>query len=131
MNSKQINLVKQTWNMITPAGDHTAFLFYRNLLTMDPALKRVIGEDMTVRKKQWVSDLSFVIARLDTYAKMRTRKKLDKDIHYHTVGAALFLAMEQGLGESWNNDVKHAWVEAYSVLSRVINTGGMQLVNKV
>ena len=37
--------------------------------------------------------------------------------HYGTVAGALLWTLEQGLGDAWNDDVKAAWTETYTVLA--------------
>jgi hemoglobin-like flavoprotein len=40
-----------------------------------------------------------------------------RDSHYATVGAALILTLQQGLGEAFTDEVKDAWVDLYRVIS--------------
>lgn len=40
-----------------------------------------------------------------------------KPEHYQFVGDALFWTLEQGLGKDWNEEVKEAWTQCYTMLS--------------
>ncbi len=126
METKQIELVKHSWSLVTPIADTAATLFYNNLFTMDPSLKYMFKEDMTAQKKTLMATLGYVVAKLDKLddivgevMKLGARHAGYgvKEAHYHTVGAALLLTLEQGLGDNWKNDVKEAWVAAYTILS--------------
>lgn len=126
MQTRQIELVKHSWSLVAPIADTAATLFYNNLFTMDPSLKFMFKEDMTAQKKTLMATLGYVVAKLDKLddivgevAKLGARHAGYgvQDSHYHTVGAALLLTLEQGLGDNWNNDVKESWVAAYTILS--------------
>jgi hemoglobin-like flavoprotein len=126
MEMKQIQMVKHSWSLVAPIADTAATIFYENLFTMDDELRHMFRGDLTEQKKKLVATLGFVIAKLDKLDDVVGEvKKLGsrhsgygvKESHYHTVGAALLLTLEQGLGDQWNNDLKNAWVEAYTILS--------------
>jgi hemoglobin-like flavoprotein len=40
-----------------------------------------------------------------------------QDAHYATVGGALLLTLEQGLGEAFTSEVREAWTAMYGVVS--------------
>ena len=42
------------------------------------------------------------------------------DAHYATVGGALILTLEQGLGEVFTPETRSAWTEMYSLVSRTM-----------
>jgi len=126
MKEEQINLVKNSWSLVLPISDTAATLFYNHLFTIDPSLRHMFGEDLTEQKKKLMATLSFVVSKLDKLDDIVGEvKKLGashagygvKESHYETVGKALLLTLEQGLGDKWNPDVKNAWAEAYHILS--------------
>ena len=43
-----------------------------------------------------------------------------EEAHYAPVGAALIWTLEQGLGNAFTDDVREAWVAAYTLLSGVM-----------
>lgn len=42
--------------------------------------------------------------------------------HYDTVGAALLLTLEQGLGAAFTPEVKQAWATVYGVLASTMKS---------
>ncbi|MDX2007967.1 MAG: globin domain-containing protein [Meiothermus sp.] len=44
----------------------------------------------------------------------------EKDEHYATVGAALWYALEQGLGYHFTESVREAWTAVYGKLAEVM-----------
>jgi hemoglobin-like flavoprotein len=73
--------------------------------------------------------LSYVIVKLDKLddildevAKLAQRHEGYgvKADHYTAVGTALLWTLEQGLGAAWNEELKAAWVEVYTVLSEAM-----------
>ncbi|NVK25199.1 MAG: hemin receptor, partial [Gammaproteobacteria bacterium] len=43
-----------------------------------------------------------------------------KESHFPIVADALLWTLEQGLGDDWNEDVKDAWVAAYTLLAKTM-----------
>ena len=43
-----------------------------------------------------------------------------RDAHYATVGGALLLTLEQGLGEAFTPEVREAWTTMYGIVSRTM-----------
>ena len=46
--------------------------------------------------------------------------------HYDTVGAALLLTLEQGLGSAFTPKARAAWTELYGVISRTMMEGARE-----
>ena len=42
------------------------------------------------------------------------------DAHYATVGGALLLTLEQGLGDAFTPEVHEAWTAVYGLISRTM-----------
>jgi hemoglobin-like flavoprotein len=47
------------------------------------------------------------------------------DTHYATVGAALLLTLEQGLGDAFTPETRAAWADLYAVISRTMQQGAV------
>lgn len=39
-----------------------------------------------------------------------------KPHHYNPVGVVLLWALQKGVGDEWNDEVRSAWVNCYSIL---------------
>ena len=46
--------------------------------------------------------------------------------HYDTVGTALILTLEQGLGAAFTPEARAAWVELYGVIARTMLEGARE-----
>jgi hemoglobin-like flavoprotein len=46
--------------------------------------------------------------------------------HYDTVGAALLLTLEQGLGSAFTPEARAAWTELYGVIARTMIEGARE-----
>ncbi len=65
MNDTQINLVKTTWESLTPNADKVARLFYSNLFEMEPEYREMFGTDMESQGKKLMMMLNTAVRSLD------------------------------------------------------------------
>lgn len=126
MTPKQIELVQATWARLVPIKDQAAALFYRTLFDMDPALQSLFKGDMIEQGRKLMAMIGTAVnglARLDALLPAvrdlgrRHASYGVKEAHYATVGAALLLTLEQGLGDAFTPEVRGAWTTAYMVLA--------------
>jgi hemoglobin-like flavoprotein len=127
VNAERIRLVQESWEKVVPISETAATLFYGRLFELDPSLRRLFGATtMPEQHKKLMQMITVVVRglnRIDTL--LPTIRQLGqrhvhygvKESHYETVGAALIWTLEQGLGEAFTDELRHAWVEAYSILS--------------
>jgi len=50
-----------------------------------------------------------------------------KDEHYDKVGAALLFTLEKGLGDDWNDELKGAWTETYTLVAGVMKDAAAEV----
>ena len=126
MTPEQIRLVKGSWQKVLPIGDTAADIFYNKLFASDPALKTLFKGDMAAQGKKLMSMITTAVVSLDNLAAIvPTVKDLGrrhggygvKAKDYDTVAGALLSTLHQGLGDAFTDDVKQAWVAAYTVLA--------------
>jgi hemoglobin-like flavoprotein len=120
-------LIRQTWAEIVPVADTTAALFYGRLFVIDPPARRLFGsKDMRVQGNQFMQMLSIFVRSLDDLVTMEPALESLGRRHtgygvlpsdYDGVGRALLWAVEQVLGEGFNEPVREAWAEAYRTLA--------------
>lgn len=120
-NEKQ--LIRDTFAMVEPIATTAAELFYGRLFEIAPQVKPLFKHtDMEQQGRhlmQTIAILVHSIDRLDTFG--AHLHKLGKNHikygaqpeHYVAVGEALLWALEQGLGDSWNEEVAQAWTKLY------------------
>lgn len=104
-------------------------VFYTKLFMTTPKLKNMFHISTGEQSKKIVEMLNIIVGRLDRL------NELTEDIrqlairhvgygvkpeHYQAVGAALLWMLEQGSGKDWNDEVKDAWTNCYSLLSQTM-----------
>lgn len=133
MTPHQIDLVQSSWEQVVPIAKDAAKLFYDRLFELDPSLRKIFGDDIEEQGKKLMTVLTTVVRGL---------KKLDaleatvwrlgrrhiaykvKEEDYTTVATALLWTLEQGLGrDTFQGELKEAWVQAYTVLAGVMQAG--------
>lgn len=133
MTAEEIDLVQNTWNAVKPIANTAADLFYEKLFELDPQVRSLFPDDMANQKKMLMQMISVAVASLRNPEKLIPAvQELGKrhvgygvkDEDYQTVGTALLWTLEQGLGESWNDEVKAAWVTTYGILSDTMIKAG-------
>ena len=129
MNRQQIDLVRHSFTLVQPIATQAAALFYDNLFRADPALRALFCGDMANQGERLMSMIGAAIGLLDRPdALMPVLQKLGArhggygvvDAHYATVGAALLLTLQQGLGDAFTPGTRAAWVAMYDVVSRTM-----------
>lgn len=127
MTHHQINLVKSSWKLVeTIEPEAVGSIFYNYLFEIDPGVKPMFRNPIPAQSKKLISMLSYVVSKLDRLDDIvdevvkLSRRHVGYGVteeHYVAVGAALLLTLEKGLGNAWNEELKHAWGDCYSILS--------------
>ena len=126
MNPRQIGLIKSSWDKVFPIADKAAELFYGKLFELDPEVKQLFKSDMAEQGEKLMTMLDTVVKSLDKLdAMLPAIQALGKrhvaygvkDKDYDTVGAALIWTLGAGLGAAFTDEVKDAWLAAYTLLA--------------
>ena len=129
MTRHQIDLVQKSWRQVMPISDTAAAMFYQELFRLDPELRALFRGDMKEQGKKLMAMISVAVQalpRLDTVVPAvkdlgrRHARYGVKPQHYDTVAAALLWTLGKGLGDAFTTEVKAAWLETYTVLSRTM-----------
>lgn len=129
MEAEQIALVQETFKLVVPIKDAAAELFYNRLFEIEPSTREMFSDDITEQGKKLMGALATVVGGLtDPDTIIPTVQDLGvahlgfavEDWHYDIVGQALIWTLEQGLGDAFTEDVREAWVAAYTLLSGVM-----------
>lgn len=129
MTPEQVALVQNSFKQVEPISDTAADLFYGRLFEIEPSVRPLFPDDMSEQKKKLMSTLAFVVKSLDQPESILPAVRALGQRHinygvtddqYAPVGAALLWTLEQGLGKTWNEEVKEAWTEAYTLLANVM-----------
>lgn len=126
MTPEQIHACKTSWARVEPIADTAASLFYNNLFTADPSLKHLFKGDMQAQGKKLMEMIGAAVRMLDRLDELvpiveaMGRRHLAygvEDAHYDTVGSALIETLQTGLGDDFTDDVRDAWLAAYTILA--------------
>ena len=132
MTPEQIQLVQTSWEKVVPISEQAAELFYGRLFQLDPSLERLFSGDMKDQGRKLMKIITMVVRGLQRFDQLKfhvwqlgRRHSLYevKPEHYQTVATALLWTLEQGLGTDFTEDVKAAWVEAYTITAGVMQDG--------
>jgi hemoglobin-like flavoprotein len=126
MTPEQIALVQSSMEKVVPIADDAAALFYGKLFELDPELQPLFKGDMEEQGRKLMSMIGTAVngltnleAIVPAVQELGTRHAGYgvKDADYDTVGTALIWTLGQGLGDSFTEEVKDAWLAAYTILA--------------
>lgn len=139
LNAEQIRLVQASFAKVKPISDQAAVLFYGKLFEIAPQVKPMFKGDIVVQGRKLMAMLNIVVNGLNNLdaivpaAQNLARGHVSYGVqsaHYAYVGSALLYALEQGLAQDFTPQVKHAWIDAYGVLSGVMIDAAEQVEPK-
>lgn len=129
MTPHQIQLVRTSFAQVEPIAAQAATIFYNNLFAADPSLRTLFRGDMAAQGERLMTMIGAAVGLLERpHALLPVLRSLGsrhagygvKDEHYATVGVALLLTLEQGLGEAFTPEVREAWTVMYGIVSRTM-----------
>ena len=129
MNLRQMRLVQQSFAQVLPMADATADRFYTRLFELNPALRSMFPQDMTMQRQKFMSMLDTAIDSLDrledfipTIQALGLRHKTYGVTveQFDTVREALMWAFEKNLGAAFTPEVRAAWMAVYTLLANTM-----------
>ena len=135
MDVQQITLVRSTFALVQPIASDAAALFYDNLFRADPSLRPLFEGDMTHQGQRLMGMIGSALQLLDRPAALlpvlrslgaRHAGYRVREEHYDTVGSALILTLEQGLGAAFTPEARAAWIELYGVIAGTMREGARE-----
>jgi hemoglobin-like flavoprotein len=128
-----IELLERSFSLVKEQADEFTETFYTNLFADYPEVKPLFeNSHMEEQGKKLFSSLVLTIDSLrrpeflsETLKGLGTRhiKYGVLPEHYPMVGNSLLKSLESSLEQAWTNDVKQAWVEAYTAVSQLMLEG--------
>lgn len=137
MQTQQVHLVRSSYALVQPIASQAAELFYRHLFAADPSLRVLFRGDMVHQGQRLMLMIGSAVGLLDKpNALLPVLRKLGArhrgygvvDAHYATVGNALLLTLEQGLGDAYTPEVRAAWAAMYAVVAQTMKEGADEAV---
>jgi hemoglobin-like flavoprotein len=133
MNSRQIELVQESFSKVQPIAVEAARLFYQRLFEIDPSLRPMFRGDIEEQGRKLMQIIGVAVGSLRQWDKVRPAVEQMgqrhagygvRDEHYTTVATALLWTLEQGLGkENFTDEVRDAWVAMYMMVSEAMQCG--------
>ena len=132
MTPSQIHLVQSTLPFIVSEKAQVARLFYARLFQLDPSLRDMFKDDLSLQGQKVVTMLGTLIDGLNRPEQIvpilsalgqRHAGYGVRDSHYATVGSALLWTLERCLGPDFTAEMRDAWIALYFVVSRTMIAG--------
>jgi hemoglobin-like flavoprotein len=131
-----VRIVQTTWLKVLSIRETAAQLFYDRLFQLDPSLRDLFPGDLGEQRQKLMqvidavvnglSRLEHLIPLVQELGRRHTGYGV-KAHHYGTVGSALLWTLEQGLGDEFTEEVRGAWVAAYSMLASTMREAAAAL----
>ena len=125
MNSRQIELVQQSWEQVKPIVKEAGQLFYNHLFTAAPQVRHLFKEDISEQSAKLMRMLTYIVSmlkRLDDIAPDIERLAAAhnnygaRPEYYNVVCECLIRTLKDGLGDAWNTELENAWLAVYTTL---------------
>ena len=129
MTPEQIKLVQDSFKSVQPIAMQAADLFYDRLFQIAPEVRPMFPTDLKAQKGKLMSMLTTAVTNLHQVEKIVPAvQDLGKRhvaygvtaAHYKPVGEALIWTLDKGLGPAFTQQVKDAWIAAYTTLATVM-----------
>jgi len=126
MTPRQIELVRSSFAQVAPIADQAAALFYGQLFTLDPALRKLFHGDMKQQGAKLMQMIGAAVRGLHDLPKLvpvlrglgaRHGGYGVKPRDYDSVAQALMWTLEQGLQSAFTPEVRAAWEVFYGVVA--------------
>ena len=126
MTETEIKLVQDSFKQVVPIASTAAEIFYGKLFEKDPSLKTLFKSNMIEQGNKLMTmigtavnglnNLDSIVPTVQNLGKRHKGYNVPKE-SYETVGAALIETLATGLGDTFTDDVKDAWIKVYQLLS--------------
>jgi hemoglobin-like flavoprotein len=130
-----IQLVRDTFDVVVPIAGVAADLFYERLFYLAPSLRRMFPEDLRDQKRKLMVMIATAVQGLHDLDKLVPQVKMlgarhtgygVKPDHYAVVGQALLWTLERGLGNAFTPAAEQAWTRVYGLLAATMQQGAAE-----
>ena len=129
MTRKQVQIVKSSFQMLTPQRNRLAGLFFAQLLVREPSLRAVFRGDLRSQGTALFEGLAAIVDSVDRlypivpaleWLAVQSARRGLSDRHYPAVIEAMLSALRDGLGTGFTVEVELAWREAARQVATVM-----------
>jgi hemoglobin-like flavoprotein len=126
---EQVKLVQESFKQVEPIAPQAADLFYGRLFEIAPEVRPLFPADLTSQKQKLMTMIATAVTNLHQVEKIVPavqdlgRRHVSYGVteaHYKPVGEALIWTLDKGLGDAFTQQIKDAWIAAYTTLAGVM-----------
>jgi hemoglobin-like flavoprotein len=130
LTEEEIVLIEDSWRFAAQSSSGFGLTFYNELFTLDPSLRSIFKEDITLQVDKFVTIIRYVISHLKNENLLSELRQLGsrhrsynvRPGHYAVVGVALLKTFENMIGSEWKPEARTAWMKLYSQISEIMLT---------
>lgn len=129
MDSRQISLVKESFERVVPYSNKMTRVLYDQLFELNPHLRKLFKKDMRDQRRKFIKSLIFIVENLHDaklvgdvikeIARRHTSYNV-KEKDYETFGKALLFALSATLGDDFTAPIRAAWKNSYNTLTKIM-----------
>jgi nitric oxide dioxygenase len=132
MTPQQVKLIQESFAKVAPIADTAASLFYGRLFEIAPEVRSMFKGDIGEQGRKLMATLALAVNSLEKFDQLQPALTAlaqrhagygVRDEHYAPVGMALIWTLEQGLGESFTDETREAWLLAYAAIAETMKAG--------
>lgn len=129
ISDQQKQLVRDSFQMLEPAGELIGQLFYRKLLDVAPDIEPIFSGNIGEQQHELVSVLRLAIGSLDRLDELVPALQLlgvklrgygVRPVHYGAFGEALLWTLAHALKDQYTPETQDAWVAVYSLMAELM-----------
>ena len=129
MDTKQIELVQASFEVVRPMANQAAEIFYRRLFEIAPQYRAMFKHDMSKQGAMLMSTLGLAVGSLKNLETILPAVRSLGQRHaaygvkpedYQPVAEAFLWTLESAFGDAFTPELKEAWVAAFTTLATVM-----------
>ncbi len=126
LTPEQVELIRTSYEALSPRGDHLLNTFFDNLFESTPSMEEVLPRAGIAKRRSLLKTVSFIVDNADRLEGIRNslmdmgEHNADtgiKSAHYPLVRDTLVATMAQVAGDAWTQQLDEAWFDVLSVVS--------------
>lgn len=133
MNTRQIELVQESFEKMRPIADQAAATFYKRLFEIAPHYRHMFKRDISEQGAMLMSTLGLAVGGLKNLETILPAVRALGQRHagygvtaadFQPVAEALIWTLDFYFGKDFTPELKDAWVAAYTILAGVMIEAG-------
>lgn len=129
MDSRQISIVKESFEKVRPYSNRLTRVFYDQLFELNPDLRKLFKKDMREQRRKFIKAITYIVVNLHDAETIGAKIKSLANSHvlygvkeedYQTFNAALLFALSAALGDDFTPAIKDAWKASFATLTKIM-----------